>query len=135
MSRRAAWRAAVGGLALLLATGSALAASFLDFDRWMQQIDHHSQTVLHHLQRSDAPAALADARELERLYREMERFYEQRGELDDPLLLSWDGRERAAAVQRQVGAGDFDAAFASALGIARDCRACHDRFKPLKPLG
>ncbi len=77
---------------------------------------------------------MADARALERLYLLMERFYEARCEHDDPLLLSYDGRQRAAAAAVQVERGDFDAAFESAVGIARDCRACHDRFKPLRPL-
>lgn len=125
---------------LVLSLGASLLAqasstsSILEFDIWMQKIDRHSQTILTHLKRQNVPAAVADAKELERLYRLMERFYEARGEHDDPLLLSYDGRARAAAVVTQVEQGDFDSAFESAVGIARDCRACHDRFKPLRSL-
>lgn len=118
-----------------LCAGVAAADSILEFDVWMQKIDHHSQSVLLALKRQDAATATADARELERLYGLMERFYEARGEHDDPLLLSWDGRQRAANAASLVERGDFAAAYESALGIARDCRACHDRFKPIKPLG
>ncbi len=124
-------------LSLTVLSGTALAAApgaILEFDIWMQKIDRHSQTILTHLRSRNAPAAVADARALERLYLLMERFYEARGEHDDPLLLSYDGRQRAAAAALQVERGDFDAAFESAVGIARDCRACHDRFKPLRPL-
>lgn len=119
----------------VLAAGQATADSILEFDIWMQKIDRHSQTILTALKRQDADAAVADARELERLYGLMERFYEARGEHDDPLLLSWDGRQRAASAAVLARQGDFSGAFESALGIARDCRACHDRFKPIKPQG
>lgn len=122
-------------LAGVLAAGQATADSILEFDIWMQKIDRHSQTILTALKRQDAAAAVADARELERLYGLMERFYEARGEHDDPLLLSWDGRQRAANAAVLARQGDFSGAFESALGIARDCRACHDRFKPIKPQG
>lgn len=119
----------------VLVAGQAMADSILEFDIWMQKIDRHSQTILTALKRQDAAAAVADARELERLYGQMERFYEARGEHDDPLLLSWDGRQRAASAAVQAGQGDFAGAFEAAVGIARDCRACHDRFKPIKPQG
>ena len=122
------------GLCASLGAGGAVAQTSLDFDVWMQKIDRHSQSILLHLKRQDASAAVADARELERLYRLMERFYEARGDVDDTVLASYDGRERAAAVVKQVEQGDYTSAFESAAGIARDCRNCHDRFKPLKPL-
>lgn len=114
--------------------GAAGAQSVLDFDVWMQKIDLHSQRILLNLKRQDAAASVADAQALERLYRQMEQFYEQRGDADDAVIASYDGRERAAAVVAQVGKGDYDNAFESAAGIARDCRNCHDRFKPIKPL-
>lgn len=119
----------------VLCVGTAAADSILEFDVWMQKIDRHSQSVLLALKRQDAASATAEARELERLYGLMEHFYEARGEHDDPLLLSWDGRQRAARAASLVERGDFAAAYESALGIARDCRACHDRFKPIRPLG
>lgn len=135
MRRGRARLSAILALAGVLVAGSAGADSILEFDIWMQKIDRHSQTILHALKRQDASAAVADARELERLYGQMERFYEARGEHDDPLLLSWDGRQRAASAAVQAQQGDFAGAFESAVGIARDCRACHDRFKPIKPQG
>lgn len=133
-------RRVIGRGVLILGMGASLLAqatspgAILEFDIWMQKIDRHSQSILTHLQGRNGPAAVADARELERLYLLMERFYEARGEHDDPLLLSYDGRQRAASAAALVARGDFDAAFESAVGIARDCRACHDRFKPLRPL-
>ncbi|NML24696.1 hypothetical protein [Zoogloea dura] len=135
MRRGRARLSAILALAGVLVAGSAGADSILEFDIWMQKIDRHSQTILHALKRQDVSAAVADARELERLYGQMERFYEARGEHDDPLLLSWDGRQRAASAAVQAQQGDFAGAFESAVGIARDCRACHDRFKPIKPQG
>lgn len=73
----------------------ARAQSVLEFDRWMQQIDRHSQDVLRHIQRRDDAAALADARELAALYRRMEDFYQQRGHADDAVLASFVGRDQA----------------------------------------
>jgi hypothetical protein len=111
----------------------ARAQSVLEFDRWMQQIDRHSQDVLRHIQRRDDAAALADARELAALYRRMEDFYQQRGHADDAVLASFVGRDQAEQAASALASRRYDEAYAQASALARDCRNCHIQYKPMRP--
>jgi hypothetical protein len=126
-----------GALTFLFATGALLTAnlgaaqSVLDFDKWMQDIDKRSQSVLRNIAQKDAVATMDDAREIARLYRLMEDFYEGKGDSDDAVMASYDGRVLADSVVKAVTGNDFEQAFAAAAGIARDCRECHVRYKPL----
>ena len=122
----------IGALALLLLGISvARGEGVLEFDIWMQQIDHRSQDVLRHIQRDDRAAALADARELAKLYRKMEDFYEQRGRSDDAVLASFVGRDEAEQAAYALEKGRLDEAFRQASAISRDCRNCHIQYKPM----
>jgi hypothetical protein len=124
----------VGGLlAGLLSTGAARAASILEFDLWMQRIDRHSQDVLRHLARQEAPAALVDARELAALYRSMEGFYAERGHADDAELAAFVGRDHAESAVQAIQRGALKEAADEASALARECRDCHIRFKPIRP--
>ncbi len=111
---------------------SAQGESVLEFDRWMQQIDRHSQDVLRHLQRGEDAAALEDARALAELYRRMEEFYERRGHADDAVLASFVGRDQAEQAARALEAQRHDEAYAQASALARDCRNCHIQYKPMR---
>lgn len=119
-------------LVIALSVAPAYAQSVLEFDRWMQQIDHHSQDVLRHIARQDAEAALADARELAVLYRRMEDFYAARGHSDDAVLASFVGRDQAEAAARALERREFDVAFQEASALSRDCRNCHIQYKPMR---
>ena len=119
------------GIFAALASGGVFADSILEFDIWMQQIDARSQSVLRNLARRDADASAADAREIGRLYKLMEDFYERRGDSYDAALASYVGRGWADDVVQSVGNKDFEKAANAAAEIARDCRNCHIRFKPI----
>jgi hypothetical protein len=121
----------VVAIGTLLTAGLGAAQSALDFDKWMQDIDKKSQSVLRNISKKDVFAAADDAKEIARLYQLMEDFYQRKGDSDDAVMASYDGRYLANNVLQAVTANDFDKAFAAAVGIARDCRECHVRYKPL----
>jgi hypothetical protein len=123
---------ALGALALVAAGQVAFAQSVLDFDAWMQRIDRRSQSVQRNLAARDADGASADAREIGELYGSMEAYFSRRGNADDAVKLSKEGRELAAAVVRSVAAKDFATASQAAVSIARACRTCHSGYKPLE---
>jgi len=117
---------------VVLAAGQvAFGQSVLDFDEWMQRIDRRSQSVQRHLTAGEANAASADAREIGELYGSMETYFSRRGNADNAVKLSREGRELAAAVVRSVAAQDFATASKAAVSIARGCRTCHLDYKPL----
>ena len=110
----------------------AWATSLIEFDRWMQEIDHHSQSVLRHINLGEVDAADADARALVSLYRRMGAFYEQR-DAADAVLASDVGREQAEVARSALATGDLGTAFEAASSLARDCRSCHRKYKPMAP--
>jgi cytochrome c556 len=125
-------RSALVTLMLLLPVLKAGAASVLEFDRWMQQIDRHSQSILRAIAAQNRDQASADAQALADLYRRMEQFYEQRGGADDAVLASYVGRDHADSALQALGQDDFTRAAAEAAQLARDCRSCHLQFKPIR---
>jgi hypothetical protein len=110
---------------------AALGQSVLDFDEWMQRIDRRSQSVQRNLAAGEVNAASADAREIGELYGSMEAYFSRRGNADNAVKLSREGRELAATVVRSVAARDFATASKAAVSIARACRTCHLDYKPL----
>ena len=122
---------ALAAFAIFGAGEVAFGQSVLDFDEWMQRIDRRSQSVQRSLAARDANAASADAREIGELYGSMEAYFSRRGNADNAVKLSREGRELAAVVVRSVAVGDFAAASRAAVSIAGACRNCHLDYKPL----
>jgi hypothetical protein len=121
----------LAALAVFAAAQVAFGESVLDFDEWMQRIDRRSQSVQRNLTAGEANAASADAREIGELYGSMEAYFSRRGNADNAVKLSREGRELAATVVRSVAAKDFATASKVAVSIARGCRTCHLDYKPL----
>jgi hypothetical protein len=130
--RRGRWAAVVLAAFGVFSAGKvAFAQSVLDFDEWMQRIDRRSQSVQRNLAAGDANAAVADAREIGELYSSMEAYFSRRGNADNAVRLSREGRDLAATVVNSAARKDFAAASKAAVSIARACRTCHLDYKPL----
>jgi hypothetical protein len=107
--------------------------SVLQFDKWMQRIDRRSQSIQRNIAARDSVAALTDAREVGELYSLMADYFEQRGDAAEAVKLSREGAALAAAAANSLQGNDYDAASFSAKSIAKACRDCHVRYKPLDP--
>lgn len=120
-------------LAAVLAAPCAVASahSIFDFDDWMQRIEESSQDLQRHIDARRPEAAVDRAREIEQLYGLMQEFFERRGEADDAVRMSREGREFAVRVQGDLARQRFAAAKGNALKIAHGCRGCHIQYKPL----
>jgi hypothetical protein len=135
--QRRAWRRRFGA-AVVVATGAlaagqaAFGQSVLDFDDWMEKIDRRSQSVQRNLANKNAAAASTDAREIGDLYGSMETYFTRRGNADNAVKLSREGRELAATVVRSAAAKDFATASQAAITLAKACRTCHVEYKPLE---
>ena len=129
-------RATLAAVALVTLAAAGLtgarAASVLDFDVWMRAIDKHSVDVQKNLDARKADAALADARELERLYALMEAYFVDDGHAADAVAMSRTGKDFAAAIPAALAAQDFDAASRAALELSHACNDCHDVHKPFQ---
>lgn len=109
----------------------ARATSVFEFDRWMQVIERRALSVQKNIARGDAAASVADARELEDLYRSMQLYFENAGNAAQAVDLSRRGREAAAVAMTKLGKNDFAAATEAVKSITRECRTCHRAYKPL----
>jgi len=110
---------------------TAMAQNLFDFDDWMQRIDDGSQNLQRHIAARDPKAASGAAQEIEELYGLMEKFFEKRGDADDAVRWSREGRQFAARAQADIAAGRYVSAKRNALAIAHGCRDCHFNYKPL----
>lgn len=118
-------------LACTTLANTASAQSILAFDRSMQKAEKRSLSMQRALKRKDADTAIADAKELQALYKSMEDYFATRSDSRDGVKLFREGRELAAKVIDSASANDFDSAFKSAITIAKACRDCHNAYKPL----
>ena len=83
-------------VSLLAALSFGVAAqNIFDFDDWMQRIEDGSLDLQRHIAARDPKAASGAAREIEELYGLMEKFFEKRGNADDAVRWSREGREFA----------------------------------------
>ena len=107
------------------------AQNLLDFDDWMQRIEDGSLDLQRHIAARDPQAASGAAREIEELYGQMQKFFEKRGDADDAVRWSREGRDFAVRAQADIAAGRYVSARRNALAIAHACRDCHFIYKPL----
>ena len=117
--------------AAALAASTAGAASIFEFDRWMQQVEKRALSLQKSLDRGDVPTVIADAREIERLYRSMEEYFVLSGDADSAVELSKKGWRDAADIAARTATKDTDGARSLIKGMMEDCRTCHREYKPL----
>ena len=116
-SRARATLAAVAAIALAATAATvARAASVLDFDVWMRAIDKHSVEVQRNIDARRTDAAVADARELARLYGLMETYFADDGHTADAVEMSRSGKALAAAIPAALASQDYDKASRAAVG-------------------
>jgi hypothetical protein len=118
-------------LSAALAVSTAGAASIFEFDRWMQQVEKRALSLQKSLDRGDANTAIADAREIERLYRNMEEYFVLSGDAASAVELSKKGWRDAVDIAARAATNDTDGARSLIKGMMEDCRTCHREYKPL----
>lgn len=107
------------------------AATQLQFDLWMRAVDRRSVSVQRAIAAGDEAAAIADAREIERLYGLMETYFQQDYPADDAAAWSRDARLLAARIPDALARHEVEQAARAARDIALGCNDCHDPYKPL----
>ena len=132
MPFRSRVRVTLAAVAVIASAAAARAASVLDFDVWMRAIDKHSVEVQKNLDARKPDAAVADARELARLYGLMTQYFVDDGHAADAVEMSRAGKALADAIPPAVAAQDYEAASKAALELSHACNDCHDAHKPFQ---
>ena len=118
--------------ALVRAEGMRVELDLTDFDDdSMRDMDDANKDLQPVLGAKNAQAALADAQVIQNVLRETEDWLVKKGGAQDGVRIAQQGVAAVAAVITALGKNDFDAAAAAARDTARNCRSCHNIYKPL----
>ena len=117
---------------LVLADGVHVDLDLTDFDDdSMRDMDDANKDLQPVLGAKNADAALADAQVIQNVLKETEGYFTKKGGTDNAVRIARQGEVSVAAVIAALGKNDFDTAAAAARDTAKNCRACHDIYKPL----
>jgi cytochrome c556 len=79
----------------------------------------------------NAKAATDDAAVLQENLKWTEQYFASKGNADDAVKWARQGQEQVATALKAVTSQDFDAASTAARTAAKNCKTCHDVYKPL----
>jgi len=103
-----------------------------DFDDdSMRDMDDANKDLQPVLGAKNADAALADAQVIQNVLKQTEAYFTKKGGTDNAVKIARQGEFSVAAVIAALGKSDFDTAAAAARDTAKNCRSCHDIYKPL----
>jgi hypothetical protein len=97
----------------------------------MRDMDDANKDLQPVLGARNAQAALSDAQVIQNVLKETEAYFTKKGGADDAVKFAQQGEASIAAVIEAVDKSDFDTAAAAARATAKNCRSCHDIYKPL----
>jgi len=117
---------------LARAEGAHVDIDLTDFDDdSMRDMDDANKDLQPVLGAKNAAAALADAGVIQNVLKQTEAYFTKRGGTEDAVRIAQQGETSITAVIKALRANDFDAAAAAARDTAKNCRSCHDVYKPL----
>jgi hypothetical protein len=117
---------------LVRADGVHVDLDLTDFDDdSMRDMDDANKDLQPVLGAKNADAALQDAQILQIVLKETEGYFTKKGGTDNAVKIARQGELSVEAVIAALGKKDFATAAAAARETAKNCRACHDIYKPL----
>ena len=125
---------AISGLfvALVHAEGVHVDLDLTDFDDdSMRDMDDANKDLQPVLGARNADAALADAQVIQNVLKQTEAYFTKKGGTDNAVRIARQGEVSVSVVIAALGKNDFDTAAAAARDTAKNCRSCHDIYKPL----
>ena len=126
--------AMVSGLscALVRAQAPHVDLDLTDFDDdSMRDMDDANKDLQPVLGAKNVAAALADAQLIQSVLKETEAYFTKKGGTDSAVKIAQQGEVAVSAVISALEKSDFDTAAAAARDTTRNCRSCHDIYKPL----
>lgn len=132
MQKMRKWLLLAGVLAALSGSLAYADIDLSDFDDdSMRDMDDANKDLGPVLGAKNADAALADAQVIQNVLKQTEAYFVKKGGADDAVKLAQQGQASVATVITAIGKSDFESAAASARDTAKNCRSCHDLYKPL----
>lgn len=115
----------------LLSTSVMAGPDFADVDSdLMRGMDDAIKNLEPVLTAGNIASAHADAEVLRDGLQWVEEYFAAKGGVDDGVKIARDGREVVAALLGHLDAKNVPAAIEAARNTAKNCRSCHDIYKP-----
>jgi len=126
---------AAAGLVVAAAVGTwTLAAASLDLSDFnediMKDMDDTVKALDSNITARDVTSAVSEAQSIRNGLHWAEDYFGKKGNVADAVKLAKRGEELADAVGKSVSLNDFDAALTSYDLLVKNCRTCHDAYKP-----
>jgi hypothetical protein len=119
-------------IALVHAEGVHVDLDLTDFDDdSMRDMDDANKDLQPVLGARNGEAALADAQVIQNVLKQTEAYFTKKGGTDNAVKIAQQGEVSVSVVIAALGKNDFDTAAAAARDTAKNCRSCHDIYKPL----
>ena len=132
MQKMRKWLLLAGVLAALSGSLAYAEIDLSDFDDdSMRDMDDANKDLGPVLGARNGDAALADAQTIQNVLKQTEAYFVKKGGADDAVKLAQQGQASVNAVITAIGKSDFESAAAAARDTAKNCRSCHDLYKPL----
>ena len=120
--------------AVTLAAALAYAAANLDLtdfdDDVMKNMDDTVKALDTDLATHNAKSAQSDAQAIHDGLHWAEEYFTRKGKVDDAVQLAKRGEGLAADIVKSAAANDFDTASSTYDSLVKNCRRCHDAYKP-----
>lgn len=117
-------------LAALLAKVNAAEPDF-NFEELMEKIEFDANELQTAIVFEDVEAGVLLATELRDAFSKIEGFFAGWGYADDAVEYSQKYQKRAEGIIQSLQEKNFTGASDQTLEFSKDCKACHDRYKPL----
>jgi hypothetical protein len=124
----------ISGLSVALVHAEAVHVDLdlTDFDDdSMRDMDDANKDLQPVLGARNGEAALADAQVIQNVLKQTEVYFTKKGGTDNAVKIAQQGEVSVSVVIAALGKNDFDTAAAAARDTAKNCRSCHDIYKPL----
>ena len=118
-------------LAALTATVALAEIDVSDFDEdVMKTMDDTNKTLEPDIAGKNTQAALEGIEIIQQGLQWTEEYFAHKGNAADGVRFAQEGKQIAAQVLASVNAGDFEKAGAAARELTKNCKACHEVYKP-----
>lgn len=116
------------GIFALLVVSAARAEGEFDMD-FMQTVEDVSKDIVSNISGGDGAAATAGIKELDGYLAQVEAHYGKKGNTQDAVDITREGRSLLSNIGQLVAARNFDEANAKYSEFSRTCKSCHRIYK------
>jgi len=119
------------GLTVPLISAGTVRLDLSDFnDDVMRDMDDTMKTLDSDIAARDAKSVVSDARSIREGLRWAQDYFTKKGNLDDAVRWAKQGQDLAEAIASSAQSSDFDTSLNKYDSLVKNCRACHDVYKP-----